>query len=191
MTNNQNWSWGNRIRGGDIRKQVRERLLNEYDDELIAKRIKIEILRFAAPEYEEPLSEEQQRELASYQAAEDSRQVKTSSFRQLHIEVPEREFLPQNMTRDEFQSLIDELNADPSVNGLSFNIQFQEIFGKSSPPLLQKKTWMHSELIPRFSPFLPLLKESLESLSHSQIALMQQHFPQKLVLMLRQKRLCG
>lgn len=114
----ESWHWGNRIRGGNIRNQVRDALLAEYNDELTAKGLKVEILRFATPEYEAPLDTEQQDRVASYQAAEDSRRVKTASFRALGIEVPDREFLPQTMEKEEFQALIEELNVDPSVNAI-------------------------------------------------------------------------
>ncbi|MBW4528396.1 MAG: hypothetical protein KME18_24990 [Phormidium tanganyikae FI6-MK23] len=117
-TEQEPWQWGNRIRGGDIRTQVRERLLREYDDELAAKHLKVEILRFAAPEYESPLTQGQQLTIGAYEAAEDSRRVKTASFRALGVEVPEREFLPQDISEEEFQNLIDELNRDPSVNAI-------------------------------------------------------------------------
>jgi methylenetetrahydrofolate dehydrogenase (NADP+)/methenyltetrahydrofolate cyclohydrolase len=114
----ESWQWGNRIRGGNLRNQVRDALLDEYGDELLAQELKVEIIRFATPEYEAPLDSLQQSTIASYEAAEDSRRVKTVSFKALGIEVPDREFLPQTTTRQEFQALINELNTDPSVNAI-------------------------------------------------------------------------
>lgn len=101
-----------KVSGGLIKKGVLERFQGEYGDAIAKASLKIEILRFVTP------TAASEGKIAGYQAAEDSRVQKTKTFRSLGIEVVDREFLPQNLTEVEFQELINELNADPSVNGI-------------------------------------------------------------------------
>jgi 5,10-methylene-tetrahydrofolate dehydrogenase/methenyl tetrahydrofolate cyclohydrolase len=101
-----------KVSGGLIKKGVLERFQSKYGDAIAIANLKIEILRFATP------ATANERDIARYQAAEDSRVQKTKTFRALGIEVIDREFLPQNMPKKKFQKLINGLNADPSVNGI-------------------------------------------------------------------------
>lgn len=107
-----------RIGGRNLRNKLIEKFNGEYAQRIAAANLKVEILRFATPEFKEPLKSRQKQIVSQYTAAEDSRKAKTESFQSIGIEVPEREFLPQDMLEEDFQRLIQELNADPSVNGI-------------------------------------------------------------------------
>jgi methylenetetrahydrofolate dehydrogenase (NADP+) / methenyltetrahydrofolate cyclohydrolase len=101
-----------KVSGGLIKKGVLERFQSEYGDAIAKANLKVEILRFVTP------ATANERGIAGYQAAEDSRVQKTKTFRALGIEVVEREFLPQDLPQEDFQRLIDNLGADPSVHGI-------------------------------------------------------------------------
>jgi methylenetetrahydrofolate dehydrogenase (NADP+) / methenyltetrahydrofolate cyclohydrolase len=107
-----------RIGGRNLKNKLIEKFNGEYGERIAAANLKVEILRFATPEYKKPLTSKQKQKIFQYTAAEDSRKAKTESFRSIGIEVPERDFLPQDMMEEDFQRLIDELNIDPSVSGI-------------------------------------------------------------------------
>jgi methylenetetrahydrofolate dehydrogenase (NADP+) / methenyltetrahydrofolate cyclohydrolase len=107
-----------KIGGRNLKNKLIERFNTEYGERIAAANLKVEILRFATPEFQEPLTFEQKQKVSQYTAAEDSRKAKTESFRSIGIEVPERGFLPQDMVEEDFQRLIDKLNNNPSVNGI-------------------------------------------------------------------------
>jgi methylenetetrahydrofolate dehydrogenase (NADP+) / methenyltetrahydrofolate cyclohydrolase len=106
------------IGGGKIKAGVIKKLQDKYGDRIREANLKVEILRFASPHYEEPLNDDQKKIISHFEAAEDSRKVKTAAFKALGIEVVEREFLPQDMEPSSFEDLIQALNDDPLVSGI-------------------------------------------------------------------------
>jgi methylenetetrahydrofolate dehydrogenase (NADP+) / methenyltetrahydrofolate cyclohydrolase len=124
-----------RIGGRNLKNKLIEKFNSEYGERIAAVNLKVEILRFATPE-----SKGQKRQIISqYTAAEDSRKAKTESFRSIGIEVPEREFLPQDMQKKGFQKLINELNIDPSVNGIIIQYPVPEILEESIKIIMPDK----------------------------------------------------
>jgi methylenetetrahydrofolate dehydrogenase (NADP+) / methenyltetrahydrofolate cyclohydrolase len=106
------------ITGGGIKAGVIKKLRVRYGEEIRKANLKVEILRFATPYYQEPLNDDQKKNISHYEAAEDSRKVKTEAFRALGVEVVERGFLPQDMEPSDFKNLIQALNDDPFVSGI-------------------------------------------------------------------------
>jgi methylenetetrahydrofolate dehydrogenase (NADP+) / methenyltetrahydrofolate cyclohydrolase len=119
-----------RIGGRNLKNKLIEKFSAEYGQRIAAANLKVEILRFATPEFKEPLTSGQKRIISQYTAAEDSRKAKTESFGSIGIEVPEQEFLPQNMPEEDFQKLIDALNADSSVCGIIIQYPIPKRLGK-------------------------------------------------------------
>jgi methylenetetrahydrofolate dehydrogenase (NADP+) / methenyltetrahydrofolate cyclohydrolase len=101
-----------KISGGKIKKGVQDRFKVEYGDTIIKANLKISILRFTTP------INADDKDIARYEAAEDSRVQKEKSFRDLGFEVVEHDFLQQDMSEEDFQELINQLNSEQSICGI-------------------------------------------------------------------------
>jgi methylenetetrahydrofolate dehydrogenase (NADP+) / methenyltetrahydrofolate cyclohydrolase len=110
--------FGNQITGRNVCNKTIEDLRERYGEQIDAKKLKVEILRFEKPNYRGILTSVQARESAAYDSAGDSLRVKVAAFRKLGVEVPEREILARKLSSKEFQKMIDGFNADPSVSAI-------------------------------------------------------------------------
>jgi methylenetetrahydrofolate dehydrogenase (NADP+) / methenyltetrahydrofolate cyclohydrolase len=129
--------FGKQIKGGEIRNGVLADLREKYGEQIDAKKLKVEILRFEKPEFGDFPSSGERNLLSAYDSAGDSLRVKVAAFRKLGVEVPEREMLLQEMPEEEFQKMIDGFNADPSVTSIIIQNpvpeEFQAIVKRIAP----------------------------------------------------------